>query len=66
MVIIGHRGGFESLYAHLRPVRRVRVGQLVRKGQTIGLMGSTGRSSGPHVHWEVRRGSSTIDPLRFR
>ncbi|CAN5737591.1 hypothetical protein BH23CHL8_BH23CHL8_23550 [soil metagenome] len=66
IVIIGHPGGFESLYGHLLPVRRVRAGQRVRRGQVIGLMGSTGHSSGPHVHWEVRRGSKIIDPLRFR
>lgn len=66
LVIVGHPGGFESLYAHLMPVRRVRAGQRVRRGQVIGLMGSTGQSTGPHVHWEVRRGGRAVDPLRLR
>ena len=62
IVIIGHAGGYETIYAHLKPVRKVRAGQLVRQGQTIGLSGNTGRSTGPHVHWEVSRGFRTMDP----
>ncbi|MFV2063764.1 MAG: M23 family metallopeptidase [Chloroflexota bacterium] len=65
MVVIAHPGGYETLYAHNLPIRRVRVGQLVRKGQVIALMGSTGRSTGAHVHFEIRRGRSTLNPLAF-
>jgi murein DD-endopeptidase MepM/ murein hydrolase activator NlpD len=64
IVVIGHAGGFETLYGHLQPIRRVRVGQLVRKGEVIGHVGSTGKSTGPHVHWEVSRGFRSQDPLR--
>ena len=63
IVIIGHAGGYQTVYAHLLPIRLVRPGQYVRQGQLIGRSGSTGHSSGPHVHWEVRRGSRAYNPL---
>ena len=66
IVIVGHRGGFHTVYGHLRPVRKARVGKTVRRGQVIGFMGSTGNSSGPHLHWEVRKGTTALDPGRFR
>lgn len=66
IVIIVHRGGLVTTYAHLRPSRRVKAGQYVRRGQTIGYAGVTGHTSGPHVHWEARRGGRMLDPLRFR
>jgi murein DD-endopeptidase MepM/ murein hydrolase activator NlpD len=62
VVIIGHAGGYETIYGHLLPIRKVRPGQFVRKGQTIGRAGSTGHSTGPHVHWEVSRGFRTLNP----
>jgi murein DD-endopeptidase MepM/ murein hydrolase activator NlpD len=64
VVIIGHARGYESVYAHLRPVRKVKAGQRVRRGQTIGVVGLTGHTSGPHVHWEVSRSFRTVDPRR--
>jgi murein DD-endopeptidase MepM/ murein hydrolase activator NlpD len=63
VVIVGHADGFESVYAHLTPVRVVRAGQHVRRGQVIGVVGMTGHTSGPHVHWEVSRDLATVDPL---
>jgi murein DD-endopeptidase MepM/ murein hydrolase activator NlpD len=66
IVILAHRGGLQTVYGHLKPVDRVKVGKPVRARQVIGYMGSTGNSTGPHLHWEVRRGWSTIDPGRFR
>jgi murein DD-endopeptidase MepM/ murein hydrolase activator NlpD len=66
IVIIGHRGGFQTVYGHLRPIRKARVGKAVRRGQVIGFMGSTGNSTGPHLHWEVRKGSTAVDPRRYR
>jgi murein DD-endopeptidase MepM/ murein hydrolase activator NlpD len=62
IVIIGHAEGLESIYGHLRPVRAVKAGQPVRRGQLIGYIGLTGHTSGPHVHWEVSRGFRTRDP----
>ena len=65
MVVIAHPGGYETLYAHVLPIRKVKVGQLVRKGQAIALMGSTGHSTGTHLHLELRRGRTTLNPLAF-
>lgn len=44
---------------------RVKVGQEIRTGDVVGDSGSTGRSTGPHLHYEVRRNGDAIDPLRF-
>ncbi len=63
VVIIGHARGFETIYAHLAPTRRVRAGQRVSRGQVIGVIGLTGHTSGAHVHWEVSRDFRTMDPL---
>lgn len=62
IVIIVHSGGYETLYGHLLPKRIVRPGQRVSRGQTIGRAGSTGHSTGPHVHWEASRGFRTMNP----
>jgi murein DD-endopeptidase MepM/ murein hydrolase activator NlpD len=64
IVIIAHAGGYETVYGHLQPKRMARAGTRVERGDVIGRVGNTGRSSGPHVHWEVRRGSRSLDPLR--
>jgi len=61
-VIIAHGGGVRSLVAHLSTVQ-VRVGDDVRRGQTVGLAGSTGDASGPHIHFEVRVRGAYVDPL---
>jgi murein DD-endopeptidase MepM/ murein hydrolase activator NlpD len=62
MVILGHSGGYTSGYFHLLPRKKVRAGQVVRRGQVIGYMGSTGNSTGPHLHWEVYRNSRPVNP----
>jgi murein DD-endopeptidase MepM/ murein hydrolase activator NlpD len=62
LVHIEHAGGFQTRYFHLsRSV--VGVGANVARGQLIGYVGSTGRSTGPHLHWEVRRGGVALDPV---
>lgn len=61
-VKLDHGGAVETLYGHMSRLA-VRAGQSVRKGQVIGFVGSTGRSTGPHVHYEVRRNSVAVKPL---
>ncbi len=64
VVIIGHAGGYESVYGHLQPRRKVRAGQRVERGDVIGSVGNTGRSTGPHVHWAISRGFHSLNPRR--
>lgn len=66
-VQIDHGNGYTTWYAHMKNIY-VRTGQSVSRGQSIGQMGSTGRSTGPHVHFELRRGAgggSQINPLPY-
>lgn len=62
-VMIDHGNGFVTLYGHLLRINVV-VGQTVRRGDQIGANGSTGRSTGPHVHFEIRR-PHTVNPLDY-
>jgi murein DD-endopeptidase MepM/ murein hydrolase activator NlpD len=64
VVVIGHANGYESLYAHLQPQRKIRAGQKVRKGQVIGTIGMTGLTTGPHVHWEIWKNGANLNPLK--
>ena len=61
---VQHADGIVTVYSHLRRVL-VREGQRVTRGEVIGLMGSTGRSTGPHLHFEVRRNNVPMDPLEL-
>jgi peptidoglycan hydrolase-like protein with peptidoglycan-binding domain len=62
LVVVRHRLGFETWYAHLSRIS-VSVGQSVTGGSRIGYVGSTGRSTGPHLHFEVRRFGTPINPV---
>jgi len=64
MVEVSHGGGLTTRYAHCREII-VAVGDVVQKGQPLAYMGSTGRSTGPHVHFEVRKNGRPTDPARF-
>lgn len=63
-IVIRHKYGFFTKYAHLDRVY-VNEGDIVTQGQKIGALGSTGLSTGPHVHYEVRIGSQVVDPERY-
>lgn len=64
IVIVRHPGGIVSVYAH-NQVNLVREGQAVARGEMVARVGSTGRVSGPHLHFEIRRNNVAEDPLRF-
>ncbi|MCG8535252.1 MAG: peptidoglycan DD-metalloendopeptidase family protein [Pseudomonadales bacterium] len=64
MVEVNHGGGFTTRYAHAKEVL-VNVGDIVKQGEPIARMGSTGRSTGPHVHFEVRKNGKAVDPTRY-
>jgi peptidoglycan hydrolase-like protein with peptidoglycan-binding domain len=64
LVVVKHRLGFESWYAHMSRIA-ASVGQSVSGGVTIGYVGSTGRSTGPHLHFEVRHFGTPVDPTPY-
>jgi len=64
MVVVDHGNGYQTLYAHLDAFF-VDVGQAVDKGQLLGKCGSTGNSTGPHLHFEVRKGGALLNPFSY-
>ena len=64
LVEINHGSGFTTLYGHHKK-NLVKVGDIVKKGQVVGLMGSSGRSTGPHVHFEVYKHGRIVDPSSY-
>jgi len=63
-VVINHGYGYETLYGHMFRVK-ARVGQKVKRGEIIGYVGSTGKSTGPHCHYEVHRNGDPVDPVYY-
>jgi murein DD-endopeptidase MepM/ murein hydrolase activator NlpD len=63
-VVLDHGNGFKTKYAHLKK-SLVRKGNTVERGQVIGLVGSSGRSTGPHVHYEIQYADKIVNPTRF-
>jgi murein DD-endopeptidase MepM/ murein hydrolase activator NlpD len=63
-IVINHGYGYETLYGHMYKVK-VRAGQKVKRGEVIGWVGSTGKSTGPHCHYEVHINGQEVDPVYF-
>ena len=64
LIEIDHGNGLKTRYGHLSKVN-IQIGDTVQRGQQIGLVGSTGRSTGPHLHYELRLNDKAINPRRF-
>ena len=60
-VLVEHSDGFETFYCHLSEIY-AQEGSVIRQGETVGLVGSTGMSTGPHLHFEVRINDIRVDP----
>lgn len=63
-IVINHNNGYETVYAHLSEIH-VSVGQVVPQGAVIGIMGSTGRSTGTHLHFEIHENGALVNPLSY-
>lgn len=63
-VVVDHGFGYETLYAHMSELK-VRRGQKVKRGDVLGLVGNTGLSAGPHLHYEVHKGGEPVDPANY-
>ena len=64
LVSLANEHGLETRYGHLSRLA-VSLGQQIHKGEVIGYVGSTGNSTGPHLHYEIRMGGEALDPARF-
>lgn len=64
VIIINHQNGYETLYGHLSKIN-VEVGQVVEKGESIGVMGNTGRSTGTHLHFEIHNNGEAENPMQY-
>jgi murein DD-endopeptidase MepM/ murein hydrolase activator NlpD len=64
LITIDHGNGYETLYAHNQRLK-LQVGDVVKRGQVVSLSGSSGRSTGPHVHFEVHKNGRAIDPSSY-
>ena len=63
-VVINHGFGYETLYAHMVRIK-ARVGTRVKRGEVIGYVGTSGKSTGPHLHYEVHKNGTQLDPIYF-
>jgi murein DD-endopeptidase MepM/ murein hydrolase activator NlpD len=63
-IVIDHRNGFQTMYAHLKSYK-VRDGETVEKGDVIGIMGSTGNSDAVHLHFEIHKSGRVVNPSKY-
>lgn len=63
-VVVSHGYGYETLYGHMVRIK-ARVGRSIKRGEVIGWVGNTGKSTGPHCHYEVHKNSTPVDPVYF-
>lgn len=63
-IVVDHNNGYQTIYAHLSEID-VNVGQVVPQGSVMGIMGSTGRSTGTHLHFEIHKNGSLVNPLSY-
>ena len=64
LVVVNHGNGFSTYYGHLSEIRAA-VGRKVQRGQVVGLMGATGNTTGPHLHYEIRLYGAAVDPTKY-
>jgi murein DD-endopeptidase MepM/ murein hydrolase activator NlpD len=64
VVYVDHGGGLSTRYGHLSKIE-VAIGQTIARGEVLGLVGSSGRSTGPHLHYEVRMNNEPVDPIEY-
>ncbi|MGO4374671.1 M23 family metallopeptidase, partial [Paenibacillus sp. MCAF20] len=63
-IVIEHLGGLKTTYMHLKQIES-KEGDLVVRGEKIGLLGSSGRSTGPHLHFQILQQSEPVNPLKY-
>ncbi|MEO7530326.1 MAG: M23 family metallopeptidase, partial [Sediminibacterium sp.] len=63
-VVISHGNGYETLYGHMVRIK-ARVGEMVKRGEVIGYVGNSGKSTGPHCHYEVHKNGIPVDPIYY-
>jgi murein DD-endopeptidase MepM/ murein hydrolase activator NlpD len=64
-IIIDHKYGFQTMYGHMSEIVANKIGQKIQRGEIIGKMGTTGQSTGVHLHYEIRKDGVSLDPLTF-
>ena len=63
-MVVNHGNGYSSYYGHLSEIRAA-VGKPLKRGDVVGLMGATGNTTGPHLHYEIRLYGAAIDPVKY-